>query len=232
MPSPVGYSESIHYGDEATYYVDWLTNEDSFPSLGQTSTNVANEWEKIDYLKEQQTKQYVDVAVHAQDVLADVNELYPFPSIHPQRERMLSNKKKNKKEQTDSDTSDNDDDYKYDAIDNDIDPYYAIYQLHKSASGHSHYGTQRYMKHIRELIRVYLSDLSYQLDNAINVDEIELFTLREIHQLINNSQKYLPYKAPSERLRPNICKQNPLKHSLEEDFTVSSIKLKNKKKLT
>lgn len=219
MPSPVGFSESKHYGDDTTYYVDWLSNEDSFPSLGQTTTSKEtpmHDWEKIDYLKEQQTKQYVDVAVNAQDILANVDEYYPFPSIHPQQQQKAILSKKNKNNNGDSDDSDDSDDYKYDEIDNDIDPYYDIYQHYKSTSHHAQRGTINYIKHIKKIILLHL-------------DSLDEFTLREIHQLIGH-QSYVPYKSQEQRMRSNVYKNDPLKHSLEEDFTTKSYKFKHQKK--
>ncbi|CAO3621395.1 unnamed protein product [Cunninghamella blakesleeana] len=216
MPSPVGFSESKHYGDDTIYYVDWLSNDDSFPTLGQTTSKVisTHDWEKIDYLKEQQTQQYVDVAINAQDTLADVNEYHPFPSIHPQQQKALS--KKNKKNGNQGDSDESDDDYKYDEIDNDIDPYYAIYQHYKSTSPHAQRGTNNYMRQMKETILQHL-------------DSLDELTLREIHQLISGSS-FAPYKSQEQRMRPNIYKKDPLKHSLEEDFNIKSYRYKHQKK--
>lgn len=221
MPSPIGFSECTAHDADTLYYVDWLTDDQSFPSLSPSpvlSGSQDTDWHIIEERELRQTEQdyprlitksvslhtgteylsefdvweniefpncpesFAKLAADAQDQLADVQQLLPFPPIHPQaNQRTFKALGSDQVDKQDREWSDG---------------WHHLYVDHKSHGSHSHFGNKHYMKRQRELA---IQDLNKDWENRYWYTEPPNVPPRTLYQIITLRTHAKQYKPPGPR---------------------------------
>ncbi|SAL98860.1 hypothetical protein [Absidia glauca] len=233
MPAPIGFSECTAHDADTLYYVDWLTDDQSFPSLSPSSAIYGNQeadwhiieeqeldlteqnyprlvtkpvslhtgtgylaefdmWENIEFTSCPES--FAKLAADAQNQLADVQQLLPFPPIHPQANlRTFNAPGPDNVAKQESECNDD---------------WYHLYVDHKSHGSHSHFGNKHYIKRQRELA---IEDLNKDWESRYREGGPPDVAPRTLYQLITFRTHAKQYKPPGPR---NANKNKEKGHSI------------------